>query len=234
VKGSWLMGNSTAVSADPPLRAPDSRRFDRARRGGRRLVVHLVNGVSTIVADDPVSRWVRKRILLLAGASIGPGSSLHGGTWVTEPSKLRIGQRCFVNRRCYLDLEARIELGDDVMIGHGTTIVTSVHAPGPSTRRAGVVTHGRPVFIGRGAWLGANVTVLPGVHVGPGAVVAAGSLVRTDVPADHLVAGVPARVIRPLDGPQSAAPWPDPAGATAATPPIDLTATHHTEVPHRG
>jgi maltose O-acetyltransferase len=56
----------------------------------------------------------------------------------------------------------------------------------------------RPVTIGNGAWLGARCTILPGVNVGEGAIVAAGAVVTHDVPANTMVAGVPARAIRDL------------------------------------
>lgn len=52
-------------------------------------------------------------------------------------------------------------------------------------------------MIGRRVWLGASVTVVPGVHIGDGAIVGAGAVVTRDVPPDMIVAGVPARVIRP-------------------------------------
>jgi acetyltransferase-like isoleucine patch superfamily enzyme len=62
------------------------------------------------------------------------------------------------------------------------------------------------VTIGSGVWIASRVTVLPGVRIGDGAVVAAGAVVARDVPAHTLVGGVPARVIRSLDGASGARP----------------------------
>ena len=55
-----------------------------------------------------------------------------------------------------------------------------------------------PVVVESGAFVGANVTILPGVRIGSQSFVAAGSVVTADVPPRTLVAGVPARAVRPI------------------------------------
>lgn len=56
----------------------------------------------------------------------------------------------------------------------------------------------KSVRIKQGAWLGANVTVLPGVTIGENAIVGAGAVVTKDVPAKTVVAGVPAKILRTI------------------------------------
>jgi acetyltransferase-like isoleucine patch superfamily enzyme len=84
------------------------------------------------------------------------------------------------------------------VIGQEVSIITAGHQIAGPFYRAGTL---RPaaVRIGGGVWIGARATILPGVNVGPGTVVAAGAVVAHDVPANVLVGGVPARVLRSLD-----------------------------------
>lgn len=107
---------------------------------------------------------------------------------------LVLGEDVFINQGCRFQDTGGITIGDGALIGHGCTLTTLNHAMDPD-RRADMLP--APVVIGRRAWLGAAVTVLPGVTIGDGAVVGAGAVVTRDVPADTVVAGVPARVVRP-------------------------------------
>lgn len=106
---------------------------------------------------------------------------------------LHLGKDVFINLGCRFQDTGGITIGDGTLIGHGSTLTTLNHSMDPD-RRADMLP--APIVIGRKVWLGASVTVVPGVTIGDGAVVGAGSVVTKDVPADTIVAGVPARVIR--------------------------------------
>jgi galactoside O-acetyltransferase len=104
----------------------------------------------------------------------------------------------------------KIELGDDVVISWGVTIVDhNSHALTWADRRDDVLDWARgrkdwsnvliaPVRIRDKVWIGFNAIILKGVTIGEGAIVAAGSVVTKDVPPYCIVAGNPARVVRVL------------------------------------
>ena len=106
---------------------------------------------------------------------------------------LTLGRGVFINLGCRFQDTGGITIGDGTLIGHGSTLTTLNHHIDPD-RRADMVP--APIRIGRKVWLGAAVTVLPGVTMGDGAIVGAGAVVTKDVPANAIVAGVPAKLIR--------------------------------------
>jgi maltose O-acetyltransferase len=90
-----------------------------------------------------------------------------------------------------------IIIGDRVSIAPRVTLVTSSHPNHSRIRGFAPVSQG-PIVIEEDAWLGAGCVVLPGVRIGRGAVVGANSVVLSDVPPLHVVAGLPARTVREL------------------------------------
>lgn len=115
-----------------------------------------------------------------------------------------IGKNTFVNMNAiFLDC-ARITLEDNVMLGPNVNLFTASHPVREEERRQIPGVHeglefALPIVIKKGAWLGGNVTVLPGVTIGERAVIGAGSVVTRDIPADVVAAGSPARVLRKID-----------------------------------
>lgn len=129
-------------------------------------------------------------------------TQIDGSTTVFAPFHtnvgifIRIGKNVFINHDCtFLDIGG-ITIEDEVMIGPKVSLITEEHPLSPVERKALLV---KPVVIKRNAWIGAGATILPGVTVGENSVVAAGAMVTKDVPANTVVAGIPAKVIKTLE-----------------------------------
>ena len=129
------------------------------------------------------------------------GKPVHDSVTVFPPfsadfgKNITLGERVFINSGCKFQDQGGIVIGDDCLIGHNAVLATLNHDLDPS-RRADL--HPSPIIIGRNVWIGANVTVLPGITIGENAVIGAAALVTKDVPADSIAVGSPARVIRSL------------------------------------
>jgi acetyltransferase-like isoleucine patch superfamily enzyme len=139
--------------------------------------------------------------------SIGSGSLIGANSWFMIPVEdsptptIVIGDRVRMNQT-QISAVSSVVIEDGVAIARGVYISDHTHGfdqpdvfirDQPLSRIA-------PVRIGRGAWIGQNAIIMPGVTIGAGAVVGALSVVRDDVPARTIVAGIPARVIRTLQG----------------------------------
>jgi acetyltransferase-like isoleucine patch superfamily enzyme len=110
--------------------------------------------------------------------------------------EIRVGRNVFVNQNCtFYDLGG-LDIADDVMVGPNVSIITTGHPLEPSRRRAATI--GKPIMIEKSVWIAAGAIIIGGVTVGAHSVVAAGSVVTKDVPANSLVGGNPARVIRSI------------------------------------
>jgi acetyltransferase-like isoleucine patch superfamily enzyme len=111
---------------------------------------------------------------------------------------LEVGAHCYFGRELFLDLRDRIVIEDQVTISHRVMILTHTDAGNSPLKEEFVATIQDPVMIRRGAYIGANVTILQGVEIGESSIVGAGAVVTRSVPASSVVVGVPARVVRIL------------------------------------
>jgi len=108
---------------------------------------------------------------------------------------IHFGKNIVVNCCCKFQDQGGIYIGDGTLIGHNAVLATINHDEEPSKRGNMIL---KPIHIGRNVWMGSNVTVVPGITIGDGAIIAAGSVVTKNVPENMVVAGVPAKVIRPV------------------------------------
>ena len=133
----------------------------------------------------------------LTGRPVDPSFRVFPPFYTDCGKNIRIGKNVFVNACCCFQDQGGITLGDGALIGHRVTLATLNH--GETAADRGDLTPA-PIVIGRNAWLGAGVTVVPGVSIGDGAIVAAGAVVTRDVPPMTVVGGVPARKLRDVRG----------------------------------
>ncbi|MCD7855434.1 MAG: sugar O-acetyltransferase [Clostridiales bacterium] len=108
---------------------------------------------------------------------------------------ITVGKNVFIGSCCYFQDQGGVKIGNGVLVGHGTTFATLNHCFEPEMRSSMIP---KPIVVGDRVWIGANVTILPGVTIGDNAIIAAGAVVAKDVPADSIAAGVPARVIKSI------------------------------------
>jgi maltose O-acetyltransferase len=174
------------------MRRTDYSWFPRAVRDG---VLHVLR--NEIAASPRVPKEHRWRLLRSLGFDV-QRSTICPGMLINVPT-LHIGRGSFINWFALFEGEAGVSIGDQSLLGPQVIVLTSTHpiVEEYSVSRAGP-SFSLPVSIGSGCWIGARVTILPGVTVGDGCVIAAGSVVTTSCEPNGLYAGVPARRKRDL------------------------------------
>jgi acetyltransferase-like isoleucine patch superfamily enzyme len=195
-------------------------------------------------------RYMRRRLLTRAGwrwRTDGPvffGSDLElqiarrgriefgRFVWLGHGTKIRcheglveIGPKTVLGQECTISAYGRVRIGEQCVIAdramfidfdHG---VVEVERP---IRKQGIYT--RDLVVGSNVWIGYGACILRGVRVGDNSIVGTNSVVTKDVPANAVVAGIPAKVIRMREAPQELR-WPDP---------VEPDPNAHTTLPQRG
>lgn len=110
---------------------------------------------------------------------------------------IRVGAATFVNFGCVMLDVVPITIGARVQIASGVQLLAADH-PLDAVERASGRESGAPITVGDDVWLGGGAILCPGVSVGPRTVVGAGAIVTSDLPADVVAVGNPARVVREL------------------------------------
>jgi len=127
------------------------------------------------------------------------GSNVYIGTYVVFKnwSKFICGDNLSIHDFCYIDAIGEIEIGNDVSIAHGSSLVSFNHTFGNSSLpiKYNEVLLGK-IEIKDDVWIGSGVRILSGVSIGERSVIAAGAVINKNVINNSLVGGVPAKLIK--------------------------------------
>lgn len=130
------------------------------------------------------------------------------GLWVEPPFycdygyNIHTGKSVFFNFNCVVLDVMKVDIGNQVLIGPNVQIYTATHPLDVKTRNSWL-EYAKPVSIGNSVWIGGGSIIYPGVTIGDGAVIAAGSVVTKAVPANVVVGGNPAKIIKEIDNSES-------------------------------
>lgn len=158
----------------------------------RRIILRKLPYLTPRVRSFLLRRW---------GAEISETATLHTPFFIENlkpfpiDRRLRVGPDTYIGSHALFDLKGGVTIGARVTIAYRCTFLSHVDV-GQSHLAESYPAETNPVTIGDDVYMGANVTVLPGVTIGNGSVIAAGSVVSSDIEAGVVAAGVPAKKLR--------------------------------------
>ncbi|KRL47294.1 sugar O-acetyltransferase [Lacticaseibacillus manihotivorans] len=127
-----------------------------------------------------------------------------GDAYVEAPLRVdygkntHLGHNFYANYDCIILDIAPVTIGDNVLFGPRVSVLTAGHPIDKDVRNA-ELEFGKPITIGNNVWAGGSVTICPGVTIGANVIIGAGAVVTRDVPANMVVAGVPACPLRQIN-----------------------------------
>jgi acetyltransferase-like isoleucine patch superfamily enzyme len=152
-----------------------------------------------IAPDVKLGRDVKlSKFINLYGCEVGDETKI--GAFVEIQKNAVVGKRCKISSHTFICEGVTIE--DNVFIGHSVTFINDSY-PRATTAEGGLQTEAdwkvERTLVKKGASIGSGSSILSNVTIGENAIIGAGSVVTKDVPANTIVAGNPARVLRQIE-----------------------------------
>jgi len=162
-----------------------------------------VNEYCCIAPDVKLGKGVKlAKFINLYGCEVGDDTKI--GAFVEIQKNATIGRRCKISSHTFICEGVTIE--DNVFIGHGVMFINDIYPRATANGQLQTEADWKVdrTVIKKGASIGTGATILANVTVGENAIVGAGSVVTKDVPANTIVAGNPAKVLRKIESPLEA------------------------------
>jgi len=159
-----------------------------------------VNEYCCIAPDVKFGKGVKlSNFINLYGCEVGDDTKI--GAFVEIQKNARVGRRCKISSHTFICEGVTIE--DNVFVGHNVTFINDSYPRATASDGALQTEQDWKVemtVVKRGASIGSGSTILSNVTIGENSIVGAGSVVTRNVPANRIVAGSPARILRPVPG----------------------------------
>lgn len=139
----------------------------------------------------------RTEIIKKLFGKTGDGFLIEQTIWCDYGYNIEIGENFYSNHNIVILDCAKVKFGKNCFIAPNCGFYTAGH-PLDAEQRISGLEYAKPITVGDNVWIGANVTVLPGVSIGNNTVIGGGSVVTKDIPDGVLAYGNPCRVIRKL------------------------------------
>ena len=162
-----------------------------------------MNDYYRIAADVKLGRDVKlSGFINLYGCEIGDETKI--GAFVEIQKNAVVGRRCKISSHSFICEGVTIE--DNVFIGHGVMFINDIYPRATANGQLQTEADWKVerTVIKKGASIGTGATILANITIGENAIVGAGSVVTKDVPANTIVAGNPAKVLRKIESPLEA------------------------------
>lgn len=167
---------------------PESYKLREASFITKKILVQMNN------SSDP--QEIRDFLSQITDSKIDVSTTIFTPLQINYGKNTTIGKNVFINFDCvFLDLGG-ITIEEGVMIAPKVSLLSEGHTIQAEQRHSLVA---KPIYIKKNVWIGANATVLPGVTIGENSIVASGAVVSQDVPANVIVGGIPAKIIKSIN-----------------------------------
>jgi acetyltransferase-like isoleucine patch superfamily enzyme len=160
-----------------------------------------VSEFCSVAPDVKLGRDVKlSKFINLYGCEVGDETKI--GAFVEIQKNARVGRRCKISSHTFIC--EGVTIGDNVFVGHGVTFINDSY-PRATTAEGELQSekdwHVEKTVVERGASIGSGSTILSNVVIGENAIVGAGSVVTRNVPANTIVVGNPAKILRSVNSP---------------------------------
>ena len=177
------------VKQRKPLDTPDCWRIlNEANDEARKITCRLNNTYHS-------QEEIREILSELFGYKVPETFRVFPPFYTDFGKNIKVEDNVFINAGCQFQDQGGISIGEGALIGHNVVLATLNHDFNPERRQICIPA---PINIGKNVWIGSNSTILPGVTIGDNSIVAAGAVVTKDVPANTVVGGVPAKIIKSI------------------------------------